>query len=153
METHQKGLLQGTFFAAAVAAFISVATTLTPKTPIRTSILTGQRWLTELYSSPVRMHEQLGMAKHVFHKLCTELKLQHGLSDSRHIWSCLDKCPNLTFSACTRLISSFLLFLEDTHDDHIISVCPAAACSVVRCSVFGAFWGHIIVRVKRGILI
>ena len=85
METHQKGLLQGTIFAAAVAAFLSVAISSTPKTPIRTSILNGQRWLTELYSSPVRMHEQLGMAKHVFRKLCTELTLQHGLSDSKHV--------------------------------------------------------------------
>jgi len=89
METHQKGLLQGTIFAAAVAAFISVATTSTPKTPIRTSILTGQRWLTELYSSSVCMHEQLGMAKHVFRKLCIELKLQHGLSDSKYV--CADE--------------------------------------------------------------
>ena len=33
------------------------------------------------------MYEQLGMAKHVFRKLCTELKLQHGLSDSKHIFA------------------------------------------------------------------
>ena len=86
-ENHQKGLLHGTIFASAVAALITVAATSTLNTPIRTSILTGQRWLAELYSSPVRMYEQLGMAKHVFRKLCAELKLQHGLSDSKYIFA------------------------------------------------------------------
>ncbi|KAF8799768.1 hypothetical protein BYT27DRAFT_7064332, partial [Phlegmacium glaucopus] len=50
-----------------------------------TSILTGQIWLAELFASPVRMYEQLGMAKHVFHKLCLELQLQHGLSDGKYV--------------------------------------------------------------------
>ena len=83
-ETRQKGLLQGTIFAVAVAALVTVATS-TPKTSVRTSILTGQRWLAELYASPVRMYEQLGMAKHVFRKLCAELQLQHGLSDGKYV--------------------------------------------------------------------
>lgn len=85
-ENRQKGLLQGTILAVAVvAALVTVATTSTPKTPVRTSILTGQRWLAELYASPVRMYEQLGMAKYVFRQLCTELQLQHGLSDSKYV--------------------------------------------------------------------
>jgi len=83
-ENHHKGLLQGTLFTAAIAALLTIATS-TPKTPVRMSILTRELWLTELYASPVHMHEQLGMMKHVFCKLCTELQLQHGLSDSKYV--------------------------------------------------------------------
>ncbi|KAF8814049.1 hypothetical protein BYT27DRAFT_7250454 [Phlegmacium glaucopus] len=59
------------------------------KTPVCTSILTGQIWLPELFASPVRMYEQLGMAKHVFRKLCLELQLQHGLLDGKEQWTSL----------------------------------------------------------------
>lgn len=84
-ENCQKGLLQGAILTiAAVAALVTVAAS-TLKTPVRTSILTGQLWLTELYMSPVHMYEQLGMVKHVFRKLCAELQLQHDLSDSKYI--------------------------------------------------------------------
>ena len=162
MENHQKGLLHSTIFASAVAALITVAATSTLNTPIRTSILTGQRWLAELYSSPVRMYEQLGMAKHVFRKSKREtysspMILAFARNFGTTFWnplrfeSCLDKCPDLTLPACTRLVSCVLLFLEDAHKDHIIGICPAAACifcRVVRC-VFGAFRGHIIARVRE----
>ena len=85
-ENCQKGLLQGTIFAVAVATLVTIATS-TPKTSVRTSILTGQRCLAELYASPVRMYKQLGMAKHVFRKLCAELQLQHGLSDGKYVFA------------------------------------------------------------------
>ena len=85
-ENCQKGLLQGTIFAVAVATLVTIATS-TLKTSVRRSILTGQRWLAELYASPVRMYERLGMAKHVFRKLCAELQLQHGLSDGKYVFA------------------------------------------------------------------
>ena len=84
-ENRQKTTLQGAILAiTAAAALISIATSA-PKTPVRNSILTGQLWLLELFSSPVRMYEQLGMAKHVFRLLCTELQMLHGLSDSKYV--------------------------------------------------------------------
>src|ERR1700678_2112787 len=86
-ENCQKGLLQGTIFAVAVTATLVTIATSTPKTSVRTSILTGQRWLAELYASPVRMYEWLGMAKHVFRKLCAELQLQHGLLDGKYVFA------------------------------------------------------------------
>ena len=85
-ENRQKTLLRGTIFAiTAIATLVTLSTASTPKTPVRTSILTGQLWLTELYASPVRMYEQLGMAKHVFCKLCSELRMLHGLSDGKFV--------------------------------------------------------------------
>ena len=84
MENCQKGLLQATIFTVAVvAALVTIATTSRPKTPVHMSILTGQQWLAELDVSPVHMYEQLGMAKYIFHKLCTELQFKHGLLDSK----------------------------------------------------------------------
>ena len=82
----QKKILRGSIFAfTAIAALITLSVSVSQKTPVRTSILTGELWLAELYASPVRMYEQLGMAKHVFRKLCTELQMHHGLSDSKYV--------------------------------------------------------------------
>ena len=103
-ENRHKTLLRGTIFAiTAIATLVTLSTASTPKTPVRTSILTGQLWLTELYASPVRMYEQLGMAKHVFCKLCTELQMLHGLSDGK-----------------------FLLYFENLHDNCVVGICPTA---------------------------
>ena len=85
-KNRQKIKIQGSIFAftAIAAALITLSASVPQKKPIHTSILTGKLWLVELYASPVRMYEQLGMAKHVFHKLCTELQM-HGLSDSKYV--------------------------------------------------------------------
>jgi hypothetical protein len=67
-EQHQKSTLNGailtvTTAAAAISAFVA---TSVPKSPVCTSILTGEIWLAELFLSPVRMDEQLGVTKHLF---------------------------------------------------------------------------------------
>ena len=42
-------------------------------------------------------------------------------------------------------IPCFLLFLEDVHKDCLVAACIFH--TIVRCSIFGAFWGHIVVGV------
>ena len=87
-DARQKQALQGSILAVAAAAAVIVSAPL-PKLPVRMSILTGQMWLEELFRSPVRMHEQLRMSKHVFQKLSMELRAlhhaMHGLSDGKYV--------------------------------------------------------------------
>lgn len=79
-------MLQTAFvLLSAAAALIAINTAAKPKNPVQTSILTGQHWLYELFHSLVHMYKQLGMSKNTFRKLCNELQLQHGLSDSKYI--------------------------------------------------------------------
>jgi hypothetical protein len=52
-ENSQKKKLQGSTFAfTAIAALITISASISQRTPVRTSILTGQLWLAELYTSP-----------------------------------------------------------------------------------------------------
>jgi hypothetical protein len=86
-EQRQKSTLNGailTVTTAAAAISASVATSV-PKSPVRTSILTGEIWLAELFLSPVRMDEQLGVTKHLFRQLSKELRAKHGLSDGKYV--------------------------------------------------------------------
>ncbi|KAF8805568.1 hypothetical protein BYT27DRAFT_7026498, partial [Phlegmacium glaucopus] len=94
------------FVMTAIAALITM-TAPPPKTPVRTSILTGQIWLAELFASPVCMCEQLGMAKHIFCKLCLELQLQHGLLDGKYV-SAEEKLAIFLYFACTGASSRML---------------------------------------------
>jgi hypothetical protein len=80
----QDMVLQGSLLAVAAAA-ATITTVAPPKNPVRTSILTGQLWLEQLFHSPVRMYEQLGMTKQVFRQLSKELRAAHGLHDSKHV--------------------------------------------------------------------
>ena len=59
---------------------------------------------------------------------------------------CFDSCPDLAFPPCTWLVSGFFLLPKDLHDNHVISICPAATqvffrVQVVGC-IFGEFWWH-----------
>ncbi|KAJ7078251.1 hypothetical protein C8R44DRAFT_580995, partial [Mycena epipterygia] len=54
--------------------------------PFHTSQLTGQSWLTELLEGhPDRFRDQLGMAKHVFHRLSFELQAFSGLVCTKYV--------------------------------------------------------------------
>ena len=56
------------------------------KQPMHTSILTGQRWLEELLNGhSTRFYNQLGMKKHVFCRLLSELQVGSGLHDTRNM--------------------------------------------------------------------
>jgi hypothetical protein len=56
------------------------------KTPQNTSIFTGHQWVQELLAShPRRFHNMMGMSKHVFIKLLSDLQVHAGLSNTRHI--------------------------------------------------------------------
>ena len=61
-ENHQKRVLQGSILAfTAIAALITISASVSQKSPVHTSILTGKLWLSELYASLVHMYEQLGV--------------------------------------------------------------------------------------------
>ncbi|KAH7902755.1 hypothetical protein BJ138DRAFT_978367, partial [Hygrophoropsis aurantiaca] len=46
---------------------------------------TGAAWVRELLGGhPVRFHNQMGMAKHVFRVLIHELRIYAGFSNSKH---------------------------------------------------------------------
>ena len=56
------------------------------KTPKNTSILTVRRWLDELLAGhPIRFYDNLGMNKHVFRALVSELGTTAGLYDTQWI--------------------------------------------------------------------
>lgn len=56
------------------------------KTPQHTSKLTGSEWVQELaYGHPSRCRNNLGLNKHVFQRLLSELMARAGLEDSKHI--------------------------------------------------------------------
>ena len=56
------------------------------KTPKNTSILTGRRWLDELLAGhPICFYDNLGMNKHVFCALVSELGTTAGLYDTRWV--------------------------------------------------------------------
>ncbi|EIN12354.1 hypothetical protein PUNSTDRAFT_29434, partial [Punctularia strigosozonata HHB-11173 SS5] len=56
--------------------------------PWHNSILTGQKWVEELLDGHyARMHAVLGMHKHVFLKLGTELEEHVGFTRSKHVSS------------------------------------------------------------------
>ena len=84
-ESQQKKALQAAVLALSAAAAVITMAAPSPKAPVRTSILTGQLWLEELFCSPVRMYEQLGMAKHVSCKLSKELHTQRSLCNSKYV--------------------------------------------------------------------
>jgi hypothetical protein len=79
----------------------------TPETPSPHVNLTGQMWLEELFRSPVCMHEQLSMSKHVFRKLSMELRVLHGLSDGKYVTADEQLAIFLHF-ACTGASSHML---------------------------------------------
>ena len=65
--------------AAAAMVAMHVSSSLT-KTPQHTSILSGLRWVGELLGGhPIRFHNMLGMSKHVFRGLASELSQYGGL--------------------------------------------------------------------------
>jgi hypothetical protein len=73
----------------ATMAGIAVVTPLllsSPRVPMHTSILTGRAWLDELLvGHPERFKRQLGVAKHVFHRLSKELQQLSGLCNSKYV--------------------------------------------------------------------
>lgn len=71
-------------FGGAIASAVVVTNATATPAPVRTSILTGQKWLEELISSPVRIREQLGVSRYIFHSLVKELR-KHGLKNSKFI--------------------------------------------------------------------
>ncbi|KAJ7434299.1 hypothetical protein FB451DRAFT_1063476, partial [Mycena latifolia] len=70
-----------------VAAFtVSLCLNTSDPTPMHTSALTGQLWLNELLSGhPDRFRDQLGMAKHAFHRLSFELQTVSGLVSTKFV--------------------------------------------------------------------
>ena len=51
-----------------------------------TSVLSGDAWVKELLGAhPERFKENIGISKHVFHKLIYELKIFSGLHHTQHI--------------------------------------------------------------------
>lgn len=69
--------------AAAVAIYAN--THMTPQ-PYHTSILRGRAWVQELLDgNPRRIHDILGVRKHVFVTLAESLRLHGGLSDTKHV--------------------------------------------------------------------
>ncbi|KAF4610218.1 hypothetical protein D9613_010342 [Agrocybe pediades] len=86
-EMRHKNILKASLLVSTgAAAMISMAAALNPpRTPVRTSALTGRQWVLEILDCPVRVMEQLGMARHVFFKLLKQLQQSHGLSDSRYV--------------------------------------------------------------------
>ncbi|KAF7371821.1 putative nuclease HARBI1-like protein [Mycena venus] len=70
-----------------VAAFMASLFLEAPEPiPMHTSILTGQRWLSELLDGhPDRLRDQLGLAKHVFFRLLFELQAYSGLVDTKYV--------------------------------------------------------------------
>ena len=59
--------------------------TRTDPIPYHTSILTGQMWVQELLDGhPDRIHNELGIQKHIFKQLINELTSQ-GFTSSRHV--------------------------------------------------------------------
>ena len=56
------------------------------KTPLHTSVLSGQQWLDELLAGhDLRFYNELGMHKHVFRRLLTTLEADAGLHDTRYV--------------------------------------------------------------------
>jgi len=86
-ESQQKDLLQSSILAVtAAAAVVGIAAALNPpRISVHTSILTGEKWLKELFTCPIRMFRQLGMYKDIFLKLSGELMQHHGLSNSKYV--------------------------------------------------------------------
>jgi hypothetical protein len=68
---------------SAIATVLGAASAITSgnrdKRPMHTSILTGQRWLEELLNGhSTRFYNQLGMKKHIFCRLLSELQVKSG---------------------------------------------------------------------------
>jgi len=56
------------------------------KTPMHTSKLTGLAWVKELLAGHARrLHNMMGMAKHVFRRLLRELQIHGGLCDTKYV--------------------------------------------------------------------
>ncbi|KAL1749914.1 hypothetical protein FB107DRAFT_189757, partial [Schizophyllum commune] len=57
-----------------------------PPRPMRTSILTGQRWVRELQRGhPTRFQEQMGVTKVVYYRLLLDLQIRCGLRDGKYV--------------------------------------------------------------------
>jgi hypothetical protein len=83
-EKHAKLELHAVLSAVMAAAAI-VTSIPPPKTPVCTSILTGEKWLKEMLQSPTCISKNLGMTHPVFKKLSKELQHNHGLTDSKFV--------------------------------------------------------------------
>ena len=71
------------FIALVMKEVISYGTSTYDKTPYHTSALTGEMWVTELLCGhPERIRNELGVHKHVFLSLCTDL-CRYGHRDSK----------------------------------------------------------------------
>jgi hypothetical protein len=75
---------------SAIATVLGAASAITSgnrdKRPMHTSILTGQRWLEELLNGhSTRFYNQLGMKKHIFCRLLSELQVKSGLCNMKHV--------------------------------------------------------------------
>lgn len=71
--------LAGAFSVQALAPHII-------KTPMYDSARTGEHYIQELLSGhPERFYNEIGMSKHVFRKLKTELEIYAGFSDTKHL--------------------------------------------------------------------
>jgi hypothetical protein len=56
------------------------------KTPLHTSVLSGQQWLNELLlGHDMRFYNELGMHKFVFNRLLATLETSTGLHGTRHV--------------------------------------------------------------------
>ena len=74
------------FTFAAGAAALAYNLPLYDKTPYHTSALTGADWVCELLNGhPERIHNELGVHKHIFLGLVAALE-QHGETSSRHVY-------------------------------------------------------------------
>jgi hypothetical protein len=71
----------------AAMATVEVYSISSEKQPYHTSLLTGQHWLIELLTSPNphRLKEQLGLQRHVYLALVSQLTDLAGLRDSRQV--------------------------------------------------------------------
>ena len=73
----------GIFIVLVMKEVVSYGTSTYDKTPYHTSALTGEMWVTELLRGhPERIRNELGVHKHVFLSLCTDLH-RYGHWDSK----------------------------------------------------------------------
>jgi hypothetical protein len=98
--------------AAVVCAVAAVTASLCLERPdpipMHTSVLTGQLWLNELLAGhPTRFREQLGMAKHAFLRLSTELQMYSGLAATKFV-SANEKLATFLYFARTGSSSRML---------------------------------------------
>jgi len=73
------------FLSLVMTLAVSYARTLYEKIPYHTSALTGEMWVLELINGhPERIRNELGVHKHVFLSLCSDLR-RYGHQDSKHV--------------------------------------------------------------------